>query len=75
MGNELTKFEILALDSRIDAISELLDMDLDDDIHDNLVAELDSIEYKLERELKMYRIRSSGLRLVGQGMKSIFPTP
>jgi hypothetical protein len=62
--DELTKFELLTLNNRFDEIIELLDLDLDNDIHDNLIDELEEIKAKLKKSLKKIRIRESGLRIV-----------
>ena len=78
LKEEMTKFELLVLDNRIDEINELLDDEtLPDDIYDNLYAELDEIEMKLENALtaikqrqqqdqRLERINNSPLSLVKQ---------
>lgn len=63
IDDQLTKFELLALDHRVTEINKLLDLDLDDDICDNLIAELEDIEAKLLRSLKAIKIKQSGLRI------------
>lgn len=63
IDDQLTKFELLALDHRVTEINKLLDLDLDDDIWDNLMSELDEIEEKLEKSIKAYKIKQSGLRI------------
>jgi hypothetical protein len=65
-NNELTKFQLLAMENRVEEINALLDsvVELDDDICDNLIAELDEMETKILRSLKTIRIKESGLRIV-----------
>lgn len=65
-NNELTKFQLLAMENRVEEINTLLDsvVELDDDICDNLIVELDEMETKILRSLKAIRIKESGLRIV-----------
>lgn len=65
LSDELTKFEILIIDHRIDEINLLLDDEnLDDDIHDNLIDELEHYKVKLKKSLKVLKIRQSGFIIV-----------
>ena len=65
-NNELTKFQLLVMENRVEEINALLDsvVELDDDICDNLIVELDEMETKILRSLKTIRIKESGLRIV-----------
>lgn len=65
-NNELTKFQLLVMENRVEEINALLDsvVELDDDICDNLIAELDEMETKILKSLKAIRIKESGLRIV-----------
>ena len=65
-NNELTKFQLLVMENRVEEINALLDsvVELDDDICDNLIVELDEMETKILRSLKAIKIKESGLRIV-----------
>lgn len=65
-NNELTKFQLLVMENRVEEINALLDsvVELDDDICDNLIVELDEMETKILKSLKAIRIKESGLRIV-----------
>ena len=65
-NDELTKFQLLVMENRVEEINALLDsvVELDDDICNNLIAELDEMETKILRSLKEIRIKESGLRIV-----------
>ena len=65
-NNQLTKFQLLAMENRVEEINTLLDsvVELDDDIYNNLIAELEEIEVKVLKSLKTIRIKESGLRIV-----------
>lgn len=58
----LTNGELLRLSDRIKEISELLDLDLDDDLHSRLIAELETIQIAVE--VSLYNLRRSRLTLV-----------
>lgn len=63
--SELTTFQLLSISRRIDDIDTLLDDDtLPDDIHDNLINELEYMEYQLKESIKARRINESGLKVV-----------
>jgi hypothetical protein len=64
MFEELTKFQLLVLDNRVNEINSLLDLDLDEDICDNLIEELEEIEVKLQNSLKAIKRKEIGLVLV-----------
>ncbi len=67
----MTKLELFNLEKRIDEISNLLELYLDEDIHDNLILELEDIEFKLTVSLnetikqeKLTKRQELGLRLI-----------
>lgn len=62
-GDELTKFELLVLEQRIVEIDRLLDLDIDGDMCDNLIDELEEIELKLQKSMRLAKIRELGLKL------------
>ena len=64
MSKILTKGQLLKIENRIDEIDSLLSSDLEEDVHNNLIDELDCLLVRLEKSLKIARIKESGLRLV-----------
>ena len=63
ISDELRKFELIIIMERTDEINKLLELDLDDDICDNLIVELEEMEYKLRQSLKAHNRRH--LTMVG----------
>ena len=64
MSKILTKGQLLKIENRIDEIDSLLSSDLEEDVHNNPIDELDCLLVRLEKSLKLARIKESGLRLV-----------
>lgn len=60
----LEQKELLEIKHRLNEINELLDLELDDDIHDNLVDELEEIKAKLIKSIKTIKIKELGLMVV-----------
>ena len=76
-NDELTKFQLLAMEQRIIEINNLIesDIELDEDVYNNLIDEIDRIEQKCTQSIKSifkrerknninFRIKKIGLKIV-----------
>lgn len=60
----MTKSELRKINKRVREIVDLLESGVEDDIFDNLIAELNNHIAELEKAYKIARIKESGLRII-----------